>query len=595
MTVLNAPVAQVDERRPQFGLRDLSFHWVLACLLLLALIPILGTDAVLSADVGAQMAQSDRLANGNGWYFPTPLPEVAPKGQWFAFHLSAVTEDSQYVVLAKHPVFTMIVAKIIPFGGLAAVMALATLATTITALGAGLLVGRSVSARAGVAAFWIVAALSPVTFQGFLGYAHSTAAAIGIMGFLAASIQIESGALRHWGLPLAAVLFFAGPFFRSEATPLGLAVGLALVGAALLWPSVGQRRLAVVGGLAVLAATLLGTVLDKVLTIPAASSVTPFDTEQANGWLAERISAIQFSWFGASGGTIRPIDCLLLITASTWFLGGRIIGKHHRTSNERTMDASQGLSYSTEGSILLVVGAATAVLWAFLKNQHAITGLFLAFPILLLLVGLAIPTLSFSKWKRNPTQSTAFVAFAIYFVAVTLSQHSSGGAIGWGGRYYVVGISLAVVGLGSGLSVLVDTTRSSLVRYAIVPALASLVLISSGFNNIRTTKLRTELFVGEIAAAVEDSSEGEETFVVTTLGVIARVAWQEVDTTRWLLVDASDVPAVLDRLDNDGRRRVLLVGSSQEELDLSGTTFEEQDPRYPWPDSAINVRQLTNE
>lgn len=70
--------------------RPLRVHAAALGLLLLALMPLLGTERMFSADEGALQSQANMLATGKGWFLDHPRPDLDPTGELFLIHLSSI-------------------------------------------------------------------------------------------------------------------------------------------------------------------------------------------------------------------------------------------------------------------------------------------------------------------------------------------------------------------------------------------------------------------------------------------------------------------------------------------------------------------------
>src|SRR3954451_2782167 len=60
----------------------IALHLVALAIVLLALVPVVGTASSFSSDGGAGIIQARSLAAGDGWIVPPPMPQVDPDGEW---------------------------------------------------------------------------------------------------------------------------------------------------------------------------------------------------------------------------------------------------------------------------------------------------------------------------------------------------------------------------------------------------------------------------------------------------------------------------------------------------------------------------------
>src|SRR4051812_11562850 len=101
----------------------LAVHAAALGLLLLLLVPIVGTTSQFSADEGAAIAQAVRLEHGDGWTMPNSFPAADPDGAAFPIASSDRSGD-EYAPFAKHPVYPVMLAAADRLGGRAAMMLL---------------------------------------------------------------------------------------------------------------------------------------------------------------------------------------------------------------------------------------------------------------------------------------------------------------------------------------------------------------------------------------------------------------------------------------------------------------------------------------
>ncbi len=565
---IRLPDREHDDDHWTVSLRSsLIVHWLLSSALLLCLIPIIGFENVWSADVGAQLAQSQQLADGGGWFFSNPFPEADLSGDWFTYHLSGRV-DNRYVVLAKHPAFTWIVAGLLKVGGYHMVMAFSVFSTSTAAFGVGVLVRKLASHRTAAAALWLVATLSPLAFDGFLGYAHSFAAALGIWSMVSAVAFIQSGSLAHAGLPIGCALATAGPFVRSEAILLGVALGLALLATSGRWWTVSQRRFSYLAGALTVLSTGVGFVIDDVMTVKADRYIG--DVAEPVGWLPGRFQGFGSTWLYATASGWRSQDLLLVAVPVCWFLAGRAFGRPG-PSAER----------------LLFAGAALVAVWWVLDPQHIVPGLLLAFPLLVLLVGLAR-----TETIDDPIAALGLAAFVLFAGAVILTQYSQGGTSEWGGRYFAAGIPLAITGFSPALARLADEPRPRLLRRALPTAVASLLLISTGLGGLRQSKQ----LVGQLGSSVEtlaasnrSDSQHKSLVVVSTSNAVSRLLWQQTALDPWLLVPPDELDQAMGQLDQAGVERVIVIAERHQQTNRAIGSYVDVEVVEPWSTSPVEI------
>ena len=77
-------------------------HAGLLLVVLVALMPLVGTGGLFSGDEGALAAQTRQLHEDGDWVVPHPFPEVDPEGTAFPYDLSQLTADGG-APFVKHP------------------------------------------------------------------------------------------------------------------------------------------------------------------------------------------------------------------------------------------------------------------------------------------------------------------------------------------------------------------------------------------------------------------------------------------------------------------------------------------------------------
>jgi hypothetical protein len=212
-------------------------------LVLVALVPLVGTGASFSADEGAAIVQARHLSRGQGWVVGHPVPGADPTGRNYPLELSTRGPRGT-APFVKHPLYALLLAGADRLGGVTAMVLLSVAGTVAAAVLAAALAGRL---RPGLArpSLWAVGLASPLLFDGYLVIAHTLGAALA-----AGAVVCALRGLEGRGRPAVAVAGVAGcmavaVLLRNEAVFWGLALGVA-VGAFAL-----RRRSRVGGALAV--------------------------------------------------------------------------------------------------------------------------------------------------------------------------------------------------------------------------------------------------------------------------------------------------------------------------------------------------------
>ena len=175
------------------GTRPSGPTWPRSPLVLLALVPVVGTASSFSADEGAVIVQARSLAGkltgGDGWIVEHPVPEVDPTGVNYPLE-NADRGENGFAPYAKHPLYPVLLAVADRAGGVTA-MVLLSLAGTLAAaaLAAGL--ARRIDPALARPTLWVVGLASPLLFDGYLVMAHALAAALAVGAVLLAVRAVE--------------------------------------------------------------------------------------------------------------------------------------------------------------------------------------------------------------------------------------------------------------------------------------------------------------------------------------------------------------------------------------------------------------------
>ncbi len=539
-----------------------GWHAPALLLVLFVFFPLVVVDSVWSADIGVRMYQAKALVTSGDWQVAHPLPRADPEGLYFPLHLSSATDDNfQYIPLPKHPALVWLTAALYRIGGgrgdngLAAIVVVQTLSSFAAALGTARLMARTRPSLA-TATLWFTGLLSPLFFDAYLGYAHSSAAALMVWAAVLTLQFTDPGpgtGSDGSRLVLATFLVALACLVRTEASLLGLAAAGGLVVAG--WHRSGRPRW-IFASAAFALTTAAATVTDRLLAPATTGLANPGHANATWGGLSGRLEGMQQTLL--SPGRSES-DILVLVAAALVLAAGFLVGRssHHRPVPE----------------LLLVVAAMAAALRVVMGDPVLIFGLIMACP--LLTVGLlrgAGSSWSSSESRFCLTTSTLFAG------AVIVTQYRFGGVAEWGGRYFAAGLPFAIVlavrGFHDGLSGLPVKRVARLVALAAVPAL---ILNLAGLNSLRQTRIQTAAMVDEIAETTADirvrgAVGGDESVVVnvapgddnrpvviTTVPAVGRLAWAEVDNGRWLLVDKGELLPMARRLSEIGVRRFTLV------------------------------------
>ncbi len=214
-------------------------HAVALAVVLLSLVPVIGTGVSFSADEGAAIVQAHQLAKGDGWVVDHPLPQVDPTGKAYPLELSFRGNEGT-APFVKHPLYALLLAGADRVGGEVA-MVLLSLAGTVAAAALGAALARHLRPGLSRPSLWVVGLATPLLFDGYLVIAHTLGAAAAAGAVLLALRLAEGRGPRLITAAGAAGCVALAALLRNEAVFWGLGLGLALA------PIAWQRRSRVLG------------------------------------------------------------------------------------------------------------------------------------------------------------------------------------------------------------------------------------------------------------------------------------------------------------------------------------------------------------
>ena len=544
--------------------RRFRLHAFSLLAVLLAFFPLVVGDTIWSADIGARLYQVKVLLNTGAWSSPHPFPAVDPEGLHYPFHLSTSTvEPYHYLVFGKHPVLVWLTAGLHQLGGLRAIVVVNTVGTWAAAVGAAQVVARTRPALT-IAALWFTGMLTPLFFDGYIGYIHTAVAALLVWAGLLvlrfadpaprSSRQKRSGAGSLVG---AAALVALACLLRTEAA----FAGIALAGGGLAAGHGRSFRTRWHVSTAVLVLATVGAVLLDRFTAPAATGhANAGHAASPWGGLAGRLQGFQRTWLLPGS---FDVDLLIVLVAVILFVVG-----------------FSGLGRRRAGGVevLLIIGLIAAVVRVAVPQPILIFGLMMACPLLILGLIKALPRVG-----RNPESILCTVTFVLFSGAVILTQYRHGGTAEWGGRYFAAGVpfaaAVAVPGLASLLS---EFTLQRAQRIVGLAATTALIINLGGLHSLAVSRSTTRAMTEDVARAMTTVSRqgwdsgraggiqpaATKAVVVTTLNPLARLTWEVVDDGAWVLVDHDELAALGERLADLGIGRFVLV-SVDPEADLA--------------------------
>lgn len=517
--------------------RGLGFHVLGLALVLLALLPVVGTDGVISADEGAMLAELEVLERTGDWTLPNSEPVADPQMRALPLELSERSGEGRWAPFAKHPAHIALLRPVYALGGYPAVLVL-SLASVVAASTAAALLADRIRAGTGPAALWLTGLGSPLLFDGFQVVGHAVGAALAGSAALVA-LRAAHGVERRSravALVATAVLVALLGLVRSEGVLLGLALGAALV----VWGCANRTPRAVVAGVASgLAAgavrVLEPSLMEAVLGGESLGAVGAGSVSGGGSFLSDRWEGFRTTVLDAGYG-VEDGEAFLLV-AAVCALAGAGIWRWRR--DEKLLR-------------LLAVAAALLAVARLLTTEFLVPGLVPAMPVLA--VGLLGLDLRLARDRHaGPLAMTA----ALFALAVFATQYATGGTGEWGGRYLAIGMPVAVPVAVGGLCQLSAGLSPSGRRTAI--AALSVVTATLAAGAVRAAH-DARASAREVADAVVATVEGTGVdAVVTDRGAVSRAAWEDVLDRRWLTTPSAEVASLADRLAAEGTTRIAVV------------------------------------
>lgn len=511
-------------------------HLLGLALVLLALVPVVGTDASFSSDEGAAIIQGRSLASGDGWIVPHPMPEVDPEGRMYPL-VSAERGSNGFAPLAKHPVYSVLVAGA---GWLAGVtgMVLLSVAGTVGAAGLAAALAARVDPVLSRATIWVVGLASPLFFDSFLIMGHTLAAALVTGATLCA---VRAIADRRPAMALAVFPFAGGAvLLRTEAVL--FALSLATVAVIVALRDRARLHACMVAGaalVAVAASRYIETAwfVRIVGDVPAALRIpAPIGAE---GFLQGRLESFVITWL-LPGYDASPVPIMLLLAMVAGVVATAFEARREPSTPGRVLAPAAFAACAAVAAV--VVGPAAVV-----------PGLLVAFPVLTAgLLVLRRPLL------RDPGASLAMATSAVFALGVVATQYSTGGTGEWGGRYFALAIPVVVPVLLFGL----HRHGQGMERVARRGAAGALLLCSVALTVTALLSLRTNhREMAGMVAMVERAQEaaGPGRPVVTTWQAAARYSWAIFDRGPWLLVERPDIDELRESLAWAGTDRFVFL------------------------------------
>lgn len=516
-------------------------HTVALALLLVALVPLVGTSSSFLSDEGAAIIQGRSLASGEGWIVPHPMPEVDPDGRYYPL-VNSERGRHGFAPLAKHPAYSVLVAGALRLGGVAAAVLLSVAGVVVSAALAGALAGRLDRALSRPA-IWAVGLASPLFFDGFLVMGHTLGAALAAGATLVAVIAVTE---RRPAAALAVGPCVAGAvLIRSEAVL--FAAALAIVAAAIAVRARPRTPALVVAGAAV-AGAVTARLLEAAWLASIVGAAPPAMKMPApvrgSGFLEGRVDGLLVTWLLPDYRSGQPFTVLML--AMVALVAVTAIRLRSAPLHGAGVLAPAGL-------------AALAAVVAFAVTPATVVpGLLVAFP--LMTAGLLLVR---RPLFRDQGAALALGTFLLFAAAVIMTQYRSGGTGEWGGRYFALGIPVVVPALLLALHrqghMIGRSTRRGLAAALVV---CSATLATTALLSVRSSHQYWSGFEAAVGRAQGVAGAGRP--VVTTWSAAPRYAWGVFDRRPWLWAEPGELERLRASLAGLGVDRFVFVTSDLE-------------------------------
>jgi hypothetical protein len=499
-------------------------HLLGLALVLLAMVPVIGTGASFNSDEGAAIIQARSLASGDGWIVAHPMPEVDPEGKMYPL-INAERGSNGFAPLAKHPVYSSLVAGAWRMAGVTG-MVLLSVAGTIAAAGlAAALAGRldPVLSRATV---WVVGVASPLFFDSYLIMGHTLGAAFAVGATLCA---VRAIADRQPAMAAAASACVAGAvLLRTEGAL--FALSLAVVALVIALRQRPRRSALLVAGGAV-AAAVAARAVEAAWFAHIIGDATPavrVPGSVGESFLQGRLESFVITWLlPGYEPLLVPIILLLAMVAG-------VVAAAREARRESSTPARVCLPAALAGC--------AAVALAVIGPAVVVPGLLVAFP--LLTAGLLVLR---RQLFHDVGATIAMATSAVYALAVIATQYPTGGTGEWGGRYFALAMPVVVPVLLLGLY----RNGQGMERVARRAATVAVVVCSLAMAVNAVLSLRaSHRDMAGVVSSIERAGElaGPSRPVVTTWQAVARYSWSIFDRHPWLLVERAQLGEVLESL-----------------------------------------------
>lgn len=509
--------------------RPLWVHAACLAAMLVVIAPFLHLDETFTSDEGAYALQVAVLEDGH-WEYAYEAEPQDPEGRWFPLVNSSRSERGWYPYVQHPSVPMLLLVSTRVLGRVAGLHAPGMLGALGAAVAAWLLAAEIAPALRR-AAFWLVA-VSPAAVNGYIIWAHAPMAAVA--GFaLVAAVRVA----RQEEGPNVLVLLLclvAGVLLRSEGLLFAVAVSGALaVGCRRFswrrWAAVPSLCLALVGLVAVAERSWISAIVGASYQPQGLRDRTAGDVAPSGGsffdWALGRVQGAWHSVFQGPyedpRGTVLVALALGLVAFAVWAL------------------RRQGSGWRRDAELALVGAVVVYAVRVLDSPSESMTGLFAAWPIALLGVGV-VPL---AVLKRAPVVTITVVAFT---VLVLVTQYRVGGGLEWGGRF----LSPLTAPLAVMTAVGVDRVWRKLPGRRVLPIVCALAVVPlvAGLVVLRSTR--------EVSGRIVDEVTAGPRLVVTSSPALPRAAWRTYPDVAWMKVPPDELGEALAALRSGGVREV---------------------------------------
>lgn len=516
-------------------------------MLLLALVPVIGTSASFSPDEGAVLIQARSLAAGDGWVVDHPFADLDPDDRYYPLGGSS-QGDAGKAPFAKHPVYAVVLAALERTGGVAGMVALSVLGTVGAAVAAAVLAREVSGPGAARPVLWAVGVGSPLVFDAYLLIAHSLGAAL-VGGATVFALRAVRGARPAVPVIACAALLGAAVLLRAEALIFAAALGTGVAGSGIAW----HRPRLVIWAAALPGAGLGAAVGDRWLQrlVIGADGGGVSAPAVPGGFLQSRFEAFLNTWLRPSAGVPDGADLALLAAAVLVAIGVVVV---RRRGSSRAIGA---VALTAMGFSMLAFVADPA---------RVVPGLVVAFPLAIVSLGLVDRSYA-DRDGRLLLSATA----AVFVLGVLATQYREGGSAEWGGRYFALVVPVLAVIAVDAMARRAPTLSGEARRWAQCGLMVCSALLAVGaVTSLRSAHVFTDRLIQRIGATADSTvpgDGGDRPVVVSAYPNIPRLAWPTISAGRWLhSPDVADGAELATLLGGAGVAELVFVGQTSDDV-----------------------------